>query len=123
MGEVEAYLSLETGKVHLQLEPGAVDDMEPLPDDIDDADKYVAIPDKYHLDLGKDLVFRFVSDYVPEDVGTVRGMFSRKGAYRRFKDFLEDRGLLDQWYAYEEAAIERALREWCEYQGVALSDE
>lgn len=55
--ENEAYLCLETGKCYWHSEYG--DDEEPLPEDIDDAGKYIAIPHKTELDLGKALALRF----------------------------------------------------------------
>jgi len=121
--EVQAYLSLETGQAFLDIDPAVVGETEPLPGDIDDPDKYVSIPHKNDLDLGKRLVFRFASRFLPDDFEDVQAMFSRKGAYGRFKDLLDDHGLLDEWRAYEEEATEKALREWCEFQGVTLADE
>jgi hypothetical protein len=47
-------------------------------------------------------------------------MFQRRGAYARFKDLLDREGLLDQWYAYETAVTERALRAWCERVGLQV---
>lgn len=40
-------------------------------------------------------------------------MLSASCAYSRFKSLLEQRGQLQNWYQYEEAAVEEALREWC----------
>lgn len=116
----EAYLCLETGETHWHTEFG--DDEEPLPEDVGDADKYLAIPHKNDLDLGQRLALRFVQERLPEAYDTVRAYFGRAGAYARFKDLLDARGLLQQWYDYEEAATDDALREWCEDNGIALED-
>ena len=50
MGENEAYLDRQSGKIYWHSEFG--DNDEELPDDIDD-EKYIPIPNKKELDLGK----------------------------------------------------------------------
>src|SRR3982074_2829374 len=61
MGENEAYLDRQSGKIYWHFEFG--DNDEELPDDIDD-EKYIAIPDKIDLDLGKSLSWiSLVSSY------------------------------------------------------------
>ena len=74
------------------------------------------------LDLAHALVFHFVDENAPDDHHAVRGYFSRRGAYARFKDLLERRGLLEGWYAYEQQACEAALREWAESEELAVVD-
>ena len=118
--EQEAYLCRQTGEFYWHSEYW--DNTEPLPDDIDDPEKYIAIPHKNDLELGKSLVFKFVDEFLPETVGDIENIFSRAGAYARFKDLLEHRGLLEQWYGYEEMARERALREWCVDNDVAVDE-
>ena len=49
MGENEAYLDRQSGKIYWHSEVG--DNDEELPDDIDD-EKYISIPDKRELNLG-----------------------------------------------------------------------
>ncbi len=70
------------------------EDEEELPDDIGDGDKYLRIPDKSELDLGKPLVLDFARQFLPDDFNKVREIFSKRGAYARFKDLLEYRGAL-----------------------------
>src|SRR5258707_15545043 len=61
MGENEAYLDRQSGKIYWHSEFG--DNDEELPNDIDD-EKYISIPDKRELDLGKPLVLDLlVSSY------------------------------------------------------------
>ena len=118
MGENEAYLDRQSGKIYWHSEFG--DNDEELPDDIDD-EKYTAIPDKRELDLGKPLVLDFARGFLPEDYDEVRRIFSRSGAYRRYKDLLVRRGALERWYDFSNKAEEVALREWCAQNGVDLS--
>ena len=82
MGENEAYLDRQSGKIYWHSELG--DNDEELPDDIDDK-KYIFIPDKRELDLGKPLVLDFAREFLPDDYDEVRHIFSRRGAYRRYK--------------------------------------
>src|SRR5690242_11156986 len=80
MGENEAYLDRQSGKIYWHSEFG--DNHENLPDDIDD-EKYIPIPDKKELHLGKALVFNFSREFLPDDYDEVRQIFNRRGAYRR----------------------------------------
>jgi hypothetical protein len=118
MGENEAYLDRQSGKIYWHSEFG--DNDEELPNDIDD-EKYISIPDKRELDLGKPLVLDFVREFLSDDYDEVRHIFSRSGAYRRYKDLLVRRGALERWYDFSNKAEEAALREWCAENGIDLS--
>ena len=113
-----AYLCRKTGEMlwHSELS----DELDELPEDIDDAEKYLALPDARDLDLGKPLVMRFAEEEFADHYDEVAAIFSRSGAYRRFKDLLTRERALDKWYAFEAAAKEKALREWCAENGVAV---
>jgi hypothetical protein len=93
-----------------------------LPDDIEDHEKYLAIPDKRELDLGQPLALDFARQVLPRDFHEVRQMFGRRGAYASFKHLLAQRRVLEQWYDFEQKATERALREWCELNSIELAD-
>jgi hypothetical protein len=62
-GENAAYLCRETDKILLQF--ASDEDSEELPEDIEDEDKYIPIPDKRELDLGKPLVLAFAREFLP----------------------------------------------------------
>ena len=93
-----------------------------LPDDIEHSEKYVPIPDKRELDLGKPLVLDFARQFLPNDIDEVRRIFTRKGAYARFKDLLDRRGALDHWYDFEAKVEEKALRMWCDLNSIEVGD-
>jgi hypothetical protein len=95
---------------------------EELPDDIENAEKYIAIPHKSDLDLGSRLAFRFANEFLPDAADAVHDIFRRKGAYGRFKDLLDSRDMLQQWYEYEEQSTNEALRNWCETNGIDIQD-
>jgi hypothetical protein len=118
-GEIAAYVSLDTGRVFVV----GGDDLEPLdevPDDLDTSDRYVQVPLKNDLDLGVDLVFRFVERHMPHHHERVSAFFRRRGAYGRFKDFLTEQNRLDEWHAFEAEATKRALTEWAEANGLRV---
>lgn len=118
--ENSAYICRETAQVYLQSD--VADSDEDIPDDVTDETRYVSVPHKNVLGLGRDLVFAFASEALPEDMDRVRAFFSRRGAYARFKDLLERRGELDQWYEFEQKATEAALHEWARENGLDLSE-
>jgi hypothetical protein len=109
-GENQACVNRRSGQVYWITD--AVDLDEELPDDLDDGGKYIAVPNKYDLDLGTALVFRFVREHLADESAQVAGFFRGRGAYGRFKDFLARRQLLDTWYAYETSKVEGALLAW-----------
>ncbi|MCY3750980.1 MAG: hypothetical protein OXG54_06225, partial [Gammaproteobacteria bacterium] len=92
-------------------------------EDIHDDRKYIQIPHKRELDLGRKLVLRFVEQELPGDIDYVSRMFRKAGAYSRFKDVLERRGMLEKWYEYEVTATEKALREWCEFNSIEIKKD
>lgn len=120
-GEHQAFLCKQTGEVYWHSDSS--DELDELPDDIDDEEKYVRIPDKRELELGKPLALDFVGQFLPDDLAEVQGIFRRRGAYARFKDLLVRRGTLDQWYGFESKAEESALRRWCDLNSIEVSDE
>jgi len=109
--EHQAFLDQETGQIYYQSEYN--EELDELPEDIDD-DKYIAIPHKNDLDLGRALVLDFAGEYLPDELSHVQAIFSRKGAYGRYKELLVQKGLLETWYEFESTAEKKALRKWCE---------
>jgi len=64
----------------------------------------------------------FAREFLLDDYDEVRHIFSRRGAYRRYKDLLVRRGALERWYDFSNKSEETALREWCAENGIELSD-
>lgn len=109
--ENQAYVNRISGRIFCSSSSGDVE--EELPDDIEDEMLYLAIPSRRDLDLGRGLALHFVETHLPECWELACGFFRRRGAYPRFKALLDQRGRLEDWYAFEQAAVEKALREWC----------
>jgi len=115
-----AWVCRETGKVLWHSDE--FDDFEPLPEDIDDEDRYVPVPGKRELDLGKPLPLEFTRTHLPDCYEQVREIFSHRGAYARFKNLLERHQSLDAWHQWETEQTRQALRTWCADNGITLSD-
>lgn len=117
--EHEAFVSRSTGKTYILSDVAGVDE---LPEDVLENDDYVEILNKYDLDLGKDLVWQFVDRQIPGLKTKVREIFSRRGAYARYKAFLEDLDLLDAWYRFENERTREVLLEWAREKGISIDD-
>lgn len=113
-----AYLCKKTGQTFYTSELG---DSDELPDDIDDTDRYISIPHKNDLELGRSLVFEFTSEYIPEELDRIYAFFRSRGAYSRYKAFLDGKGLLDTWYKFEDERQKAALREWCQENDIEIN--
>ena len=118
-GENRAVYDKQTGKFLYQSD---YTDENEIPDDFD-PDRYIEIPHKNDLDLGRDLVFRFVDQALPDEADLVYGFFRHPGAYANFKNLLEQRDLLKQWHDFENAATREAIEEWCEENGIEITEK
>jgi hypothetical protein len=122
-GDHQTILCRRTGKIYWHSEFSDLDELkDELPDDVEDDEKYLAIPDKRELDLGKPLALDFAGEFLPDDFDEVRYIFSRRGAYKKFRALLIRRKALERWYDFESKATERALREWCELNSIEVTD-
>lgn len=119
IGESQTFLNKETGEIIYYSEEFS--DLEELPDDIDDDQKYIELPHKKELDLGKRLALRFASSQIPDDYETIEDIFRKRGAFSRFKDFLDDKGILESWYEYEQQALREAVIDWCESVDIEIT--
>jgi hypothetical protein len=120
LGEHVAVLCRDSGQIFWHSEDS---DMDEFPDDVDDEEKYLRIPHKKELDLGKPLVFDFVDAFLPDVFDEVRRIFDHRGAYARFKDLLQRRKVIDRWYDFEAKATEKALRDWCELNDIEIDEK
>lgn len=107
----QVYVDRETGQTYYVSEMG---DSDELPDDIEDHRRYLRVPHKRDLDLGRRLVDDFVLERAPGLYEQVQDVFHRRGAYSRFKDLLDKKGLLEDWYKFEDDRSKAKLKAWCE---------
>lgn len=115
----KAWMSLDTGEVHVR--PELMDgEAPPVPEDADSSERYAAVPHMRTLNLGLELVFDFADAAMPRDADSVRRMFKRAGAYGKFSELVEERGLTERWHDFREAQTRAVLAAWCEEHGLAL---
>ncbi len=115
MSGAVGWVDRETGEAKFHL--GDYEDpelAEKVPEDLYENERYLVLPTRHELGLGlRRLALDFAREHLSdEDNDRVHDMFRRPGASRRFTDLLGDRGMLPQWYAFRDDAIDRALREW-----------
>ena len=72
--------------------------------------------------LGKPLALEFARTQLPACYEQVCAIFSRRGAYARFKALLERHQSLDAWHQWEAEQTRQALREWCTNNGLTPAD-
>ena len=114
-----AYVSRTTGEIYYESD---LADVSELPEEGYEELDLVQIPHKNDLDLGRELVFRF-ADARGSDFGDrVRDIFRRRGAYGRFKDLLDRRGLLEDWYEFEARESRARLLEWCKEASLIVEE-
>ena len=66
-------------------------------------------------------MLKYVSEHLSEKVNEVYEIFSRKGAYQRYKALLASLGKLEDWYKYESERQKEALMVWCEENKIEVS--
>ena len=118
-GTHSAVLNLDTGQLYYRSEMG---DLNEITDEDIDWDSCIDIPHKNDLGLGHELVFEFAANYLTDEYGRVEQIFRKRGAYSRFKDLLQSRGLLQTWFDFEHEREEQALRQWCNESEIPLFD-
>jgi hypothetical protein len=125
-GDNRAAVCRQTGKLYFHFDEMVFGDLSEAgaewPDDADDPEKYAEVPHKRTLGLGKPLALSFAGEHLAEDFDEVRTIFSKRGAYAKFRGLVERRRVLQLWYDYEAAATARALREWCADNSLEVTD-
>lgn len=114
-----AYISKADGKIYYVSDYS--DSEEEILEDIDEPELYWMVPNKRELDLGRELVLRFVEQHAPDEWQTVRSYFQNRGAYARFKDLLTRLGQLEKWYEFEQQETAAALRTWATDNGLTVT--
>ncbi|MEM9381546.1 MAG: UPF0158 family protein [Planctomycetota bacterium] len=113
-GDNAAYVCRRTGEIYWS---GDAADLDEVPEDADDPERYAFVPDKATLELGARLLRDFAAAEMPKLFDRIEEIFRSAGAYARFKELLDREGRLDDWYAFEERREVEALRAWCVEEG------
>ena len=92
--ECSAYISKASGEVFFGSSSREMD--EELPEDYEDASLYWTVPHKNDLNLGRSLVFEFAEERIPNHFKNIQRIFHQRGAYREFKNLLDQLGMLHE---------------------------
>lgn len=114
-----AFVERDTGQIFWTSESG---DQDNPPEDVENLQRYLPVPHKNELELGRQLVLRFVEREMPDCYEEVINIFRGRGSYRRYKMLLESRNALDRWTSYEQTAVRQALSQWCEENRIGLTE-
>jgi hypothetical protein len=115
--KTEEVLMVWDGMVNGETDPDLIEDIE------ESFDEYIALPGKYEIDEYS-MMEEFI-DSLPEGrkqdelYDAIRG----RGAFRRFKDEVNELGLEKKWYKYRDDAYEELAIEWCEENGIEITKD
>ena len=117
----EAWIHADTGK--FVFSTSSLSDNEGGGPPPEDEPGWHQVPNGHDLDLKRRLVHRFVWDECPALDDEVQRCFTSKGAWRRYKDLLIQRGLIDRWHRFQNEATDEALLEWAKEEGLVVIAE
>ena len=112
-----AYIHRKTGQTFYSSEMTGESD---IPEEAYEDDDYLEVPHKNDLDRGQRLVQRFIDREAPQLAGEVDRIFSRRGAYARYKNLLAKHKLLEKWFDFEADSMKQAILAWCGENGLEL---
>lgn len=99
------------------------DDKEEIVNDIEEnGENYLRIPDQYDIDE-YDIMEQFIrglEDVIIQNkiVKVIRG----KGAFRRFKYYIHELNIADQWYQFLDKTFREKAIEWCKENNLEYSE-
>lgn len=85
-----------------------------------DSSSFIELPDQYELNeysMMEDFIDEQVNDNYAEKLSIA---ISGKGAFRRFKDTVNNLGIADDWYKYRDEQYKQFILEWCKQQEIEL---
>ena len=106
----EAYFSTETGRVY---RISSLGDSDERPDDFEESDQYLNLPNKYDVELRSELVQKFTFVQNADLQEKIEITFHRRGAYRHFRYVLEENDLLECRRTFEEEHTKEGITRWC----------
>ena len=145
--EATVYLDKRTGRVVTVMEDGIApgefeegefgDVEEPLEDRPDwsqggilagrdvlaDEENFVPLPSKFEIHEYA-IMEKFCLSVEDQKISNrLYQAIKGSGAFRRFKDDIQELGIAEEWYAYRDAALKEIAVEWCESHGLAYTDD
>ncbi len=130
----QSYFNKRTGEIHFisediqmyledDIEDESIPDWEkeiiPIAKDIqNNPEKYISFPDQFEINeynIMEDFVLTVASEKGREELSySIKG----SGAFRRFKDKVQEIGLEDVWYLFRDAAYKNIAIKWCQHNKI-----
>lgn len=89
-------------------------------DEYDEDDDYIDLPDSYHINEYP-MMENFVYSLPRGKNQTILyNAIQGRGAFRRFKDKLNEIGLAKTWFEYRDQQYKEIALEWCEENGIEV---
>jgi hypothetical protein len=85
---------------------------------VDETGNYIALPTKFDIDEYSIMEKFCLSLNNAEMRDTLYSLIKGSGAFRRFKDAVQDYGIADDWYKYRNDALKEIAIEWCQENGI-----
>ncbi len=136
--ESSSCLNKKTGKVVTitDREFRAAEDDEPIEDfpewqhenikiarKILETDDYIYLPSKFDIheyEIMERFCLSILDDKISDHMlSSIKG----RGAFRRFKDNIHRYDIEKDWYKYREEAIKQIAIDWCEENGIEITDK
>jgi hypothetical protein len=86
-----------------------------------ESDEFLPLPGKFEIHEYR-IMERFTLGL--DDSGARHDLLQAirgRGAFRRFKEVIHERGIAEDWYSYRQRALEDIAAEWLEANGIAYS--
>jgi hypothetical protein len=135
---LNSYLNKETGEIVTLSEDDFIlaESDDPLDDlseweqesietirEIEDTDKYVALPTQFDIDE-YDIMERFCRSIEDDEIrDQMYQAIEGRGAFRYFKDSIHRLKIAEDWYKFRDEAFREIAVEWCEENGIEYVEE
>lgn len=113
-----------SGEIHL-IYDGMVDGEinQELEEYICESDDFITLPEKYEIndyEIMREFIYTLPNGKLQDNL---LNAISGRGAFRRFREVLDDYGKTEKWYAYKEAAYEQIARDWAERNDIEIIED
>ena len=137
--EKHSFLDKKSGEIVLisDYEMNAAEDDEPIEDFpdweqdlvkiakeiIDETGDYIGLPSKFDIDEYSIMEQFCLSLNDSEMSDTLYGLIKGGGAFRSFKDAIQEYDIADDWYKYRSNALKEIAIEWCKEKGIEFDEQ
>ncbi len=119
-GDNFAYLCKDAGEIFYFSETLGLDERRGR--DMNSGNCFL-IPHRNSLDLGRELAFDFIDEFLPSEYAGVRDAFADpEDSWGKYTALLEANGRLQDWQDYQSHHTSRLLREWCAARDIAIQE-